>query len=126
MAKKTNSFWKPSGVAETPGFKPTIPTVSDKGISGSATKVSAKKVPNKAVSVNVRAARKEKPLTSAVKPLTGNLKTATATPQKIKPYSGPVAKITNPKPAKTTKPVVSTKPVYETPGFKPAKKTSKK
>ncbi len=143
MAKKTNSnFWKPSGVAETPGFKPTpAPHVSDKGLSSatSGKNIPFEKVPNKAVKTRVRSNAVGGKIGASVQPNTGTITKAgpkklmtaqaNATVKKYTPPAGAVAKVA--KPIKTvsagaTKPISNQKPVYTTPGFKPAKKTSKK
>lgn len=118
---------------ETPGFKPTPTTpVSDKGVSTatSGKNVPFEKVPNKAVKTRLRSNAVGSKVGSGVKPNTGTVTKkpmtaqANATVKKFTPSSS-VAKLTKRNTA-VTKPISTQKPVYETPGFKPAKKTSKK
>lgn len=111
-------------VAETPGYKTPTPVVSDKGVSG--TKVPVKKVSNSAVKTKLRSNAVGGKIGGSVKPVAKPLMTAKTTKAtKINPPAGKV--VTMPKKsAGVTKPIANPKPVYETPGFKPAKKTSKK
>lgn len=119
---------------DTPGFRVSTPVVSDK-----PTSVTMKEVPNSAVSVNLPG-RTAAGKTALGKTLTANKKTT------MSPVGGsypvkkssltkggmtPVKKTTmkpvaSAKPVGNMTPVKTTRPVYETPGFKPVKKTSKK
>lgn len=139
MARKTNPLYNDvPKAAETPGYKASpAPHVSDKGM-GTATSgkmITAEKVPNKAVKTRVRSNAVGSKIGSAVKkstgPITGAVARkpmtarANATVKKFNPPAGSVAKVAKRNTA-VAKPVAPMKPVYETPGFKPAKKTSKK
>ena len=142
MARKTNPLYNDvPKAAETPGYKVSpAPHVSDKGM-GTATSgkmITAEKVPNKAVKTRVRSGAVGSKIGASVKPNTGTITKvrpkklmtaqANATAKKFNPPAGSVAKVAkrNTMSAGTTKPIAPMKPVYETPGFKPAKKTSKK